>query len=412
MTQKLPDRKLAEAYEREAEDLLQQGKLREAASKMQLAANEHSKAEGSEVHAKPLRARSSLFEGLSIFDSIDWAGEFVDTDLDRALSAFQKAEAVFHETGNENGKIVAQGWKDLVLGMKSQRAGEFGLAKRNYEEARSRFLQLEPSDVVRQAIARAETNFLWCGLMEIGKDPTSFRSRRGEIIKNYELLKKNHPAEADVYDAQFATSEAFASFLNGQDALRRWDYDEAEKAFHDTEIQLSNWPRVQAPLEAVQMRLQSTMRAFELLNRAGRYEAQGIRSLLENADLKEARDALRVASEVYRQAEEAFAEARYPGGFITPIIEFARTTKERAQVASELTSKSLKEITFGIGKWFIIFGLGSLGILTWLNTYLNVAGEQVLFFSLLFGVIGGFGLRSPDILEALQPFFQPDNSKK
>ncbi len=392
----------AESYEQEAEDLMRQGQgAIEAAKKLQLAAGYYSKSED-----QLKRARGFLLEGVSIYLLIDWFGQFVDSDLRRVLSAIQNAEQLLDRTGDKKGELETRGWKLLTEGTTNMKTRNYELAGKQFDEARSTFRELKElngSEMIEHAILLSETSSLSALKAQIvkGKDWESVRLLKGKIKQLYDNLRRINPVDGAFYNIDYAILEALASFDEGQKALKLWEYHEAEEIFLNAETAVGNQPKVQVRNEELEVQLQTSVEALQVLFGSARLEAQGFMFLLEKMDLKRATEKFSEASKKYRQAEEAFNKAQYVSYFVSTIKEASETTKERAMVLSGLTAKSLKEITVGVGVWFIVFFFASLGVLTWLNTYLKFAADQVLFYSFLSGIIGGLGLKSPEILEAL-----------
>jgi hypothetical protein len=262
---------------------MDQNKFREAAVKLRLASSECSK-DGDEQRAKLFFAQQYFFDGLGTYLTIDFSGKFVQADLIRAKELFENAEKIFQEIGKKEAVMMAQGWGLFALGLIDESNQSFGSAKKHYEDARSIFQRLDPGAIADLGLKMVQMSFFSACVGEVMMNRSSSFDV-GEVKRDFDLLKKANPGAGDMFDAQFAFVKALNYFFDGLNALKRWDYDDAVKRFADSESSVANL-KIEIPSNNPAKGMQEVIAPLRLANTAGKKEAEGLKLLLEDKNLR------------------------------------------------------------------------------------------------------------------------------
>jgi hypothetical protein len=389
-------RDLADGYQKEAVELLDRNEFREAAAKLRLAASESSK-DGDNDRAKLFSAQSIFFDGLGTYLSIDFSGPFVPRDLERAVGFFQTAEKSFVEISKSEAESMARGWRVFMQGKVDELNHDYKSAKRQFLDAREVFQNLSPSPVVDLSRKQVELS-MFSALIGEAMAAGAAEIDIGEIKRDIDQEKKANPDGASLYEDQFAFIVALNHFFQGLEALKHWDYDAAEKILSDSEDRIKNL-KVSIQQSVPMKGMREVAEPLRLADQGGMKEAEGMKLLFEKKDWKKAGAALIEASELYRKSKTGFQETGWTGMGVMDGL--TNTVRRHAHVISEAGKENLKDVTVGVGKWFLVFFVCSLLLLVLLEPYLKVGGQTDLQYSLLAGVLGGFGLKAPAILNAL-----------
>lgn len=402
----------AEVYAKEAADLLRESKFSEAADKYQLAAKEALKEPSGQGKAKKYEANYNLYRAMGIYGGAELSGIFAKTDLDEAIKRAQQARDLFRQVGNRAGEQAGEGWRLFLVGVKSDKESQFKEAREAYEKARQVFIELgenvpEMKETTRQFVTLAERGAIWSVAMDLMWNIEEYEKRGGEFNQHLAGLKKRvSPGQQPFYDGLEAFSRGQRLFLEGSKRLESWDYRDAARVLPEAEKALAEAAQRYAGLKDGYQRryLQTTVAGWAEATRAQEAHGRALKALLDRADVGWAKAEFIEGVQRYRAALEAFEKA----GFGAPMSTAIQTSYTRLRDRAEIVSGAFgpTKAMLGVGKFFLAVFFGTLGVMTLLQSRLRLNGRQVLWISLVVGIIGAFGLNAPDIFNALKSFPQ------
>ncbi len=400
----------ADAYANEAGELLGQGKFAETADKYQLAAKEALKEPGGEAKANKYLANYNLYRAMAIYSEAELSGIFAQTDLDDAIRRAQQARDLFRQVRNQAGEQAAEGWRLFLVGVKNDKGSQFREAREAYEKARRVFLDLgdsapEMRENTRQFVSLAERGAIWATTMDLMWNIEEYERKGGEINQLLAQLKKRVSAEQQpFYDGLEALSRGQRLFLEGSKRLESWDYRDAARVLPEAEKALAEAANRYGGLKESHQRgtLQSTVAGWAEATRAQQAHGRALQALLDGGDVGRSKAEFIDGVQRYRAALAAFEKAGFGASMSGAIQNSYTRLRDRAEIVAGAFGPT--KAMLNVGRFFLVAFLGTLGVMTLLQPRLRLSGKQVLWISLVVGIIGAFGLRAPDILNALKSF--------
>jgi hypothetical protein len=155
------------------------------------------------------------------------------------------------------------------------------------------------------------------------------------------------------------------------------------------------------PNETRRAQFQATLDGWSDAVEAETHHARGLHALLDSRDAGKARAELIDGSEQYRKALLEFEHAGLGTGATGSVQSSSARLHERAQVLA--SAFGLPDAMLGAGRLFFALFFVAVGILTWTKTRLDLTGRTIIWIALVVAVVAAFGLRAPDILNAIKP---------
>lgn len=401
---------IIEDYIKEAQNLLSEGKIKDASMKYYLAAQEYSKIPNKQREYKSNMAHFHFYTGWSIYTEMDMSGVLKDNYLKESLEGFKKAANLYSEVGNDFGSKAAEGWTFYISGISKDFQEEYEAARKSYEEAWKLFRELvkmkpEASETLDTFISIAERGVAWSMAMQFMSNIEEMGEKGGEITQALESAKKKSSAKYIPYwDGITLFLMAQISFWDGVNLLERWDCSEAQKKFDETSDKLNKSKEEFSKLPFNKEKQITMVDVYQYLNEAEKHHVEAMLYLLEKGNPGKAKDEFIHVADNFRIAQGKSENAGMSSQMIGSIRDLYDKIRQRALVVSN--TYSIKNVTIDAGWWFVLFFFVTFFITTLLKSHLGISGSLIIWISLIVGILGGFGLKSPEILTALKGFKQ------
>lgn len=299
-----------------------------------------------------------------------------------------------------------------MVGVRNDLHGDYAAARANYKEAFQTFLALleaapEARNTIKSFASLAERGMAFSTAMEIISDVEKMRTRGGEINQMLEAAKKTSTPEfAPYWDALQAFLKAQRQFWDGTDLLERWDYKEARKLFADAGGSFTEASNTFAKLPKGKAGIFPYMiDGYRYLNEAKKHETEAMVYLLEQGNPGRAKGEFIHAAENFRQAQNTLEKAGMSSQMIASVRSLYDKLRQRALAVSQ--AYGIKNATIEVGMWFMLFFFLTFFVMTLLSRRLKLSGRLIVWISLLVAILGGFGLKSPEILSAIKDIKLP-----
>lgn len=406
-----PSAATAERYLEEAKKLLAENKFQEAATKYYAASQEYAKIPREKKKAQLSRAHSHFYQGLATYQEMDMTGIMRDSYIEGSINAFEAAAGLYREIGNKIGAEASDGWRVYLLGVRNDLHENYAVARANYEKAFRTFLGLleaapEARETIQGFVSIAERGIAFSTAMEVMSDVERMRTRGGEINQLLEAAKKTSTPEfAPYWEALKLFIKGQRQFWDGADLLERWDHKEARKVFSEAERSFTEGAGAFAKLSKGKGNFPDMVQGYRYLNEGKKHETGAMAYLLEEGNPGRAKGELLLAVENFRRGQDTLEKAGTGSPMIASVRSLYDKLRQRALAVSQ--AYGLKNVTIDVGKWFVLFFFLTFSVLSLSSKYLKLSGRLILWTSLLVAIIGGFGLKSPEILSAFKEMKLP-----
>jgi len=260
-------------------------------------------------------------------------------------------------------------------------------------------------ETTKQFVSLSERGAIYSNAMDLMWNVDEYETKGGEINQRLAELKRRVSSEQQpFYEGLEAFSRGQRLFLEGSKRLESWDYEDAARVLPEARKALEEAARRYAELKEGYQRgyLQATVAGWAEATHAQQHHGRALAALLENGDVGRAKAEFIEGVERYRAALAAFEKAGFGASMSRAIQTSYTRLRDRAQIVA--TAFGPTKAMLGIGQYFLVAFFGSLGVMTLLQRRLRLSGKQVLWISLVVAIIGAFGLKAPDILNAVKSF--------
>ncbi|HHT9111741.1 MAG: hypothetical protein HZC52_03570 [Planctomycetes bacterium] len=391
----------------EARALISQNNFEEAARRYERASkNLENIAEEKERTIK-YKAFSHYLRGRSmVVEEILW--RYREAKTEEAIGEFDKAESLYREIGNNVGTLVAEGWKEYMLGQKNELREDYTEATHFFQKSRetfsdlSKMLELDPEMVkdvknyqlgAERAALEAEIN----ELISTGKEEAVAKARN--LTKDLKRIVP--PEDVPFYEANFCMIQALDFFKRGVFLADRWDTEAInyfQKMIRCLDEAEEHAFKIQNPQRRSDMTL--LLQGWNHVAQAGQLYAKALRSLFEEGDPCKARIEMSKAAKMYIETQDlwgrAGVEAVESAVFLNDLIH------QRSKALVEACS--LTKLGIPTGKWFLLFFVSILLIMVSLKHYLGIdfPAKMIIWTPIVVALIGAFGLQATKFIELLK----------
>jgi tetratricopeptide (TPR) repeat protein len=392
-------------------ELLPQHRFREAADKYVCAADALARLPGHQERAARYRANAWLYRSWGTYTQKPITGSLGRRNLEDAMRQIQQSLPLWQEARFPVGERLAQAWLLYLNGVKLGAEGQYTSSNEAFDKAREMFTRIgEDVPAVREItdmlLSLAEDQTVFSEVMSAMNDPEKFESQGGYVNARLDDMKRRTPENISYYDSLAMLFRVERQFWEAGNRLEAWDYDDADAVLAEARkaLDAAQPGGDVVPGEATRVSYRAVLAGWNSVVNAERHHATALRLLLAQGEPAKAKDELREGVISYREAQASFEVAGYPAGSIAAI----RKTYERLRDRSEAIGRAFGPIQamLAAGTTFFEFFFVTLGALITLRSRLPLSPGQTFSAALVVAIISTFGLRSPDVFQALPNVFQ------
>ena len=379
----------------------------EAADKYVCAADALAKDASHADRAARYRANAWLYRSWGTYTQKPITGPLGRENLADAIRQAQQSLPLWQAAQFPAGERLAQAWLTYLDGVRLGAVDQYAAARTAFDQAREQFTRIGEDipplrEFTNMLLGLAEDQTVFSEVMTAMNDPASFQSQGGVVNARLNDMQRRATPETRPYYASLAALFRMErQFFEAAGRLEAWDYQDAAAVLAQarTALQAADAGADATPGAATRASYKSVLAGWGNVLDAEDQDAAALKALLAEGDMAVARNELLRGVAAYRQAQAAFETAGYPPGTMVTIEKTYARLRDRA--AAVATAFGPTRAMLVVGRTFLVVFIVVLGVLTVLRRQIPLHPALTIWAALVVSIIGTFGLRATELLQAL-----------